>query len=155
MTSRDQADRRLSYGLIAALLTACFFVGLARQVRAQDPTTGSLAKASDAVTISLVGIASETIQLTGAWSGTVVFEATVDNGTNWQAVPVANVSTGAPMLQANTNGLQVIQNAGFTAVRARAATWGSGTATVTFTRGFLGFIAPPCNALLRAAGACK
>lgn len=127
-----------------------------RPAMAQNPTTtGPLATTGDTVVIPLVNVPSAAVQLTGTWAGTAVFEATVDNGVTWQPITVFHMASGAPVFQVITDGLVVLQNAGYTAARVRAATWGSGTATVTATRGFVSQISSPCNLLLRAAGACK
>lgn len=171
----DDRDLRGGRLLVALMLLGGLLFGLARSTYAQD-NTGAIASANGAVTFSLSNVPSAVVQFTGTWSGRVVFEATVDGGTTWQPVSPTLPTTGARAPEATANGLFVLQNVGFTAARVRAASWGSGTANVAVTRGFVATTAPavqpvqvtqtlttspaqalgwPCNALTRAAGQCK
>jgi hypothetical protein len=70
------------------------------------------------------------IQVTGVWTGTLVFEGSVDNGTTWVAINVAVPSTGAELTSTTANGTWVASVAGFAQLRVRGNTVASGTATV-------------------------
>lgn len=70
------------------------------------------------------------IQLSGTWTGTVTFEATV-NGTNWVAFNVTPSNSGTDASTATAVGCWSKQNNGYTAVRCRFSTASSGTATVS------------------------
>lgn len=121
-------------------LAVCLCVGLAMlgvSLSAQKTTTtGTLATKNDTVPVSIVNVASATIQLTGTWAGQVVFEATVDNNATWQALTVFPSTSGAAQQATGINGTWIMVNPGYTALRVRAAAWDSGTGTVTVTRGF-------------------
>ena len=69
------------------------------------------------------------VQLSGVWTGTVVFEATVD-GVIWNPVLAVNSVTDAEVTQTTVNGNWIIACAGFQKVRARGNTVTSGSATV-------------------------
>lgn len=136
--------------IVACLALAACVAPLEAQ---RTTTTGTLATTGDAVTVALVGVPSETLQLTGTWAGTALFEVSID-GTTWQPALLANLMGGATAPGATSNAIFVVQNVGYAAVRVRAFQWSSGTATVTATRG-LQSAPPTCNALTRAAGVCK
>jgi hypothetical protein len=69
------------------------------------------------------------VQLSGVWTGTIVFEATVD-GAIWNPVLAVNSVTDAEVTQTTVNGNWIIACAGFQKVRARGNTVTSGSATV-------------------------
>jgi len=69
------------------------------------------------------------VQLSGVWTGTVVFEATV-NGSIWNPVLAVNSVSGDEVTSTTANGNWVIACAGFQKVRARGNTVTSGSATV-------------------------
>lgn len=81
-----------------------------------------------------------TVQVTGTWTGTLHFEASVDSGTTWfqyilvQAGAAQSTFTGNVIGQANSQNL--------THVRMRGAVFTSGTATVAFTNVFASSYAP-------------
>jgi len=73
------------------------------------------------------------MQVSGTFSATVTFEATVD-GTNWVSLQVSNVTNGAVSTTATAAGIFTCSVAGLAKVRARVSTWVSGSVTV---RGFV------------------
>lgn len=91
---------------------------------------GSLTAAEQAVTIEAKKYPATSFQLTGTWSATVTFEASVD-GTNYVAVPAFNVNTGAAATTATANGVYTLSTAGTASVRARVSSYSSGTVVVT------------------------
>lgn len=107
----------------------------ASTVSAQVLKTGTLAAVGDVVTVPLSGVVSLTVQTSGTWAGQVEFQATND-GETWVTVSAVASSTGAPMSRTTVNGLFVAANAGYTALRVRAAALDSGTVTITATRGY-------------------
>lgn len=74
------------------------------------------------------------VQLSGTFSGTISFEATVD-GTNWVALAVkASSQTTATTLVVSSTAVGLFSGnaSALKSVRARATAWSSGTATVNF-----------------------
>jgi hypothetical protein len=69
------------------------------------------------------------VQISGVWTGTIVFEATVD-GAIWNPVLAVNSVTDDEVTQTTANGNWIIACAGFQKVRARGNTVTSGSATV-------------------------
>ncbi len=84
---------------------------------------------TDVATFPLAGQPSATFALTGTWSGTVTFEATVDGG-SWLTLGVTKVSDGTTVSTTTTTGLFAVTNTGFAAVRARCSTYSSGSILV-------------------------
>ena len=82
-------------------------------------STTTVAAAQDAATISgLPSVGSVGIQVTGTFSATITFEATVD-GTNYVTYALSDLSTAA-----RTSG-------GYAAVRARCSAYTSGSPVLT------------------------
>lgn len=69
------------------------------------------------------------IQLSGTWTGTVTFEATVD-GATWVAFNMTPSNSGTDASTATANGAFSKQNNGYAALRARFSTASSGTVTI-------------------------
>lgn len=91
------------------------------------PTSGS------AVTLTINGIASVTVEPSGLGSGTIVIEVSNDNGAFWFRPSVYQVSTNSysNIFTAAFSG--VVNTSGCTNIRSRAITSWSGTSTMTFT----------------------
>jgi hypothetical protein len=71
-------------------------------------------------------------QITGTFSGTIVFEATVD-GANWVTYALSDISTAARThaTSQTTAGIYMADDlAGLMAIRARVSVWASGSITV-------------------------
>ena len=83
--------------------------------------------------IDVRGLAGAAFQVSGTFSGTVTFEATVD-GSNWVSLQVANIADGSVGTTATAAGIYQAGVAGLTKVRARVSAWVSGSITV---RGFV------------------
>jgi hypothetical protein len=87
---------------------------------------------ANAVTVpALNGVTTVAIQITGTWTGSILFEATVD-GTNFFPItmhPIAGF--GALITSVTANGQWQGDIAGYAAVRARCSVTGSGTAVVS------------------------
>ena len=73
--------------------------------------------------------AAVAFQLTGTWSATVAFEASLDD-TNWFPILVTPVGSTISVLTATTNGIYQVETGGFFTVRARASAYTSGTVNV-------------------------
>lgn len=89
-----------------------------------------LAVANDALNIGVVNQGGVALQLTGTWTGTVSFEASVDGATYvaFNMVP-SNSATAAS--SATGNGCWSANCAGYSVVRARFSTATSGTVIAT------------------------
>lgn len=87
---------------------------------------------ANAVTLSSINNGNgATVQITGTWTGTVIFEGSAD-GTNFFSNPMQSVNgTGALVTTATANGQWQGDIAGFTSFRVRCSVTGSGTAVVT------------------------
>lgn len=88
--------------------------------------SGMIAALNETVEINTAAVGSLGVQITSTWTGTIVFEATVDDVT-WNSItadPGAITSTTA-------NGSWTIACAGQSKVRVRASAWTSGSASVT------------------------
>jgi hypothetical protein len=121
------------WGLIV-LLAVWLGLGGARVASAQGEApfvtaSGTLAAAADIVELAVLSTANGAVQLTGTWTGTIQFEATVD-GSTWFAVSAAPVAGGAVVTSTPANGAWTIA-APLSQVRLRASAWTSGTATVS------------------------
>lgn len=89
-----------------------------------------LAALNAAATISTQGSGSAVVQVTGAFVGTISFEATLD-GSNWFAVNAAPVTGGALVTTATAAGQWIIGTSGFAQTRVRVSAYTSGTATTS------------------------
>jgi hypothetical protein len=89
-------------------------------ITTQDQTVGLLAFGHGAVAI----------QITGTWSGTIQFEASLD-GSTYKSLSVSPTNAGAAVTSATGNNVWVGQIAGINYVRVRASAFASGTAVVT------------------------
>ena len=100
----------------------------------------SLSVADTAATLPLSNEGSVAIQLTGTWTGTVSFEATIGTDLStatWFAANGIIPSTGVIATTATANGVWRVDSSGFRAVRARFSTATSGT-VVADLRGAVG-----------------
>ena len=90
--------------------------------------TADLTSASPSLRLDVRGLAAVGVQLTGTWTGTVTFEATID-GATWVS-QIMIPSTGlcaAGVTTATGNGAWTASVAGYRFVRARFSTPTSGT----------------------------
>lgn len=88
---------------------------------------------TNAVTISGI-TGQETVGIYvnfGSATGTIIFEGSIDGGVNYFALQVAAITSGAFATTATASGQWQGDVAGFSHVRARVATAGTGTATVS------------------------
>lgn len=102
------------------------------QVIIPDVTaTGSLTSATSVTLSALNAIETVSVNITGTWVGTVVFEATID-GTNFFTIDgVAFNSSGAFVTSTTANGQWQFNVAAVQSVRARVSTYTSGTVVIT------------------------
>lgn len=92
---------------------------------------GALSVADDAVVMPTMNCGCVGFQLfSGAWSGTVTFEGTID-GVNWVAINADPMPTGSATTTATAQGLFQVPCAGLSQVRARLSTATSGSITIT------------------------
>jgi hypothetical protein len=90
--------------------------------------SGSITSTED-VPIDTQAAGSCGVQVVGVWTGTIVFEATVD-GATWAAVNGVVPDTGVEVSSTTVNGIWIIACAGFNQVRLRGNVVGSGSASV-------------------------
>ena len=97
-----------------------------RDVIMQD----AVGETANGTAIDVKGLSHLSMQVTGTFSGTVTFEATVD-ASNWASVQVYNIATGAVSTTATAAGIYTCGVSGLYQIRARVSGWVSGTITVT------------------------
>lgn len=105
-------------------------VTLTQPANALNYAAGTCTATDEKITLTrcftLGGVA---IQLTGTWSGTVTFEATVD-GTNWVTFFMTPAGSSTDAGTSTANGAWSKANNGYTAFRTRFSTASSGTVAV-------------------------
>lgn len=89
---------------------------------------GSIAVNGGIVILTTRSTSNATINLTGSWTGTLQFEASIDN-TNWFPAGAIPSGTGAAVTSTTSNGTWTYQQPS-SQLRVRASAWTSGTATV-------------------------
>lgn len=96
-----------------------------------ETQASSLSALNAAVTMTTEGTGSYGVQITGTFSATLSFEATID-GTNWFAVNAAPIAgTSIPVQSTTTTGQWVVPDKGFDQFRVRVSSYTSGTAVVS------------------------
>jgi len=132
-------------------------------VAIDSQTFGSITASGTAAALALAcaGLATVAVEVTGTWSATLEFDATID-GTNWYPIQCyQSTTTGVQSIgtTTTTNGLFVIPAAGAKEVRVNPTAYVSGTAVVTM-RGsarpqHLRVTTPQLPLLLGAGGGLK
>lgn len=80
----------------------------------------------------LPSVGSVAVKVTGNWTGTLVFEVTVDGNNFDPVVATPLASNGGPVITSTTaNGLWGVSIFGYQAFRVRSSAWTSGTAVVS------------------------
>ena len=92
--------------------------------------SGSLSAPAQTVALALSGQSGAAAQITGTWSGTITFEATLD-GTNWVAINAVSASTSTPQTTTTANGLYRLTPGGVAQIRANATALATGSAVVS------------------------
>lgn len=110
-------------------------VGLVASVGAQPAATGSLAAATNTVVFDMAGAPSAIVQITGTWTGTITFEATVGTAGNWTSLVVTRQSTYALGSTTTANDTYVVANPGYSQIRVRMSSYTSGTAVIAIQSG--------------------
>lgn len=90
----------------------------------------NITTSGDILQIKTAEMASIAAQIAGTWTGTISFEGTVD-GSNWVALSLNNLATGASASSSTSNGVFNGSIAGFLAVRLRASAAITQTASVS------------------------
>lgn len=133
---------RLSAACLALFLVTVPLSAQSPQVSA--PLTSATCPGTGCVTLNVQGLGSAAFQLTGTFSATVTFEASLD-GRTYTTLNVTPV-TGTPtaVTTATTPGIWGTSTAGLAFVRARVSSYSSGTVMVTI-------MAAPAGSSLSAA----
>lgn len=95
-------------------------------------TSGSITN-TQSITANTNGQYATIIKVAGTWTGTLIFEQTIDAGATWDTAygtPIINPATGTTT-QTTVNGEWCINSGAFTSVRVRGLTVTSGTATIS------------------------
>lgn len=93
-------------------------------------TTGSFTALSQTLDIGTANNTTISIQVTGTWVGTIVFEVSNDNSTFIQR-DIVNSNNDFQSISITTNGMYIVNGAGYANLRIRSSTWSSGTATIS------------------------
>lgn len=99
-----------------------------------DPVKDTLNAADDVAFADIKSFASAAVQVSGTYSGTVTFEASVD-GSTWSAANMIVQATGAISSTTTSTGLFILANSGYAFVRARMSSYTSGAAAVAILGG--------------------
>jgi hypothetical protein len=94
-----------------------------------DRTASGSITTNQSVSINSQGTATTMFAVTGSWTGTLVFEGSVD-GTNFVAVSAENTSTGTLVASTTANGTFSVSSAGYQLVRIRGNTVATGSAAI-------------------------
>lgn len=92
--------------------------------------SGTITAVQGTVVAPVQGFGAVAVQITGTWTGTLQFEATVD-GSTWTAITGFDLAGSAGVSSTTANGLWVVNSGGLAKVRARASALASGTAVVS------------------------
>lgn len=91
---------------------------------------GSVTATDETITLSRQFTAGGVaFQVSGTWTGTITFEASVD-GANWVTFNVTPSASGTDVSTTTANGAWSKQNNGYQAFRARFSTASSGTPVI-------------------------
>jgi hypothetical protein len=96
---------------------------------AEQVITGSITANGQSVDISGPLQATEVVQITGTWAGTIVVEGTND-GSTYGSFPAVLTIAGLPVTNITTNGFYVVNTNAFSIIHLRSTAWTSGTATI-------------------------
>lgn len=121
-----------SVRLVAFLLALCLVPWMAS---AQSPTAAAVLSSATCpgtgcVVLGVTGIGGAAIQVTGTWSGTLQFEASVD-GITYVAVNMTPSNDTTAVTSSTGNGVWIGGIGGLRVVRVRFSSYASGTAAVT------------------------
>lgn len=94
-----------------------------------DRTSTGTITSTQNVNVNSQGSGVTGVEVTGTWTGTLSFQASVD-GTTWNAVSAVVPTTGAIVTSTTANGVWLIPSAGYQSVRVLGNTVATGTATV-------------------------
>lgn len=124
------ASNQLETVLTAALPAGAANIGNV-DIESIVPVTssGTLTAVSQSVTIDVGGYGSVGIQLSGTWTATVGFDATVD-GTNWADLEVVPSNSGTAVTTSTANGVFYVDCGGLDQIRAFSDAFTSGTVNV-------------------------
>lgn len=113
--------------LVALVSVLCLLAVSQAEAQAKF-TTGTITVNGGTVRLSTGETGNGTVQITGTWTGTLAFEATVD-GSTWVALTVTPVPTTTAVTTTTGNGVWTYGGS-FRAIRVRATATVTGTATV-------------------------
>jgi len=130
---------KFSRSLLVLVLLACTLGAFGQSPRSDIVTLQSAATATGNGTALDVGLyGGVAVQITGTFSATVTFEATIDR-TNWIAVKADNLNDRTSATTATAAGIFQIPLSGAVQFRARISAYSSGSVTVK-ARGVAGQI---------------
>lgn len=117
-----------------AALVALWADGPNQLIQTSGSALGTLTATGSVVLPINALVSAATWQINGTFSGTVVFEATVD-GTNYVATAVVPVGASRTLTTtATAPGTWQMNTAGFTAVRVRCSSYASGSIVIVGKR---------------------
>ena len=117
------------------ILAAVVSLALTAPASAQIIASGALTALNTSVGAYPQASPSLTIGVRGTFAGTITFECTPDN-TNYGSVLSINIANGNTDATTTTAGNFAVPNFGCQRIRARMSTYGSGSASITITRGY-------------------
>ena len=91
--------------------------------------TGTLSGAAQVVSLSITEESAASVQITGTWVGTILFEASLD-GITFNPINAVSSSTSSPQSTTTVNGLYRLTPAGTLSFRANMTAFTSGSASI-------------------------
>lgn len=125
---RAEVDKSTADSTPIILNSSSWDAGVVDNTGIDFSTAGSITAVNGTVVSNTSGKATTSINITGTWSGTLVFEA--HNGdANWAAVN-AYTTAYSSVASTTTNQFLLLVSTAYSQVRVRASSWTSGTAVV-------------------------
>jgi hypothetical protein len=114
------------------LATSCMDAGIVAFGGVGGFRSGNVAALSGEVNIPTADKAVAQVNISGTWSGTLIFEGGNGDG-DWNTLRAVNASTGVPLpgSTTTTNASVIVDVSARSVMRVRASLWSSGTAVVT------------------------
>lgn len=136
MNHEDPAQATATTDLVITSKGSARMAQHAADLAATTTLQNAATATGNGTTLDVKGYGAAILQVTGTFSATITFEATLD-GTNWVAVEATSLNDGSKSTTATSTGLFVVPTPGVETLRARISAYTSGSVTVV-GRGFPG-----------------
>lgn len=149
--------RQITHALVVTLIAAALIVVGQVVVTVQDTgaaaqLTSTTCPGSGCLTIDTTGGGSGVVRVAGTWTGTLVFEAALEQSDYFAIEGTPPTGTVAPVSSVTTNGTWVVSVAGYRSLRVRASSLSSGQAQVTVRVGGAAHVIRPLGTPTNSGG---